>query len=183
MSADTREDILEQLYTLLGGTATQGASSGAIPGILSVWRDRGDLPEQSELPGIFLLDGGEKLYSDVPDMKFVIMPSVIMALSVYIGLVLYPRDTKANQTVNQVYDPPGPELSAYRMKILGAVQNDPTLLSIVGGIGGSGRGGTGQIIYRGMDTDMQPGGDMAGTMIMHWEFRYVLPATRPQTFA
>ena len=90
MSADTREDILERLYVLLG----------EVSGIANVYRDRGQIPDDLVLPAIIVYDGRENLFSEIPDLKTVYMPPAIMTLSVELHLVLKPRDTLQNDTLN-----------------------------------------------------------------------------------
>lgn len=150
----TREDILVQLEVVLGGIA----------GITAVYRDRGEMPIE-KLPAAILLDGSEILYSPVVPQKSVRMPPAIFIMSPQIFIILAPRDDMTNTTLNGISAPVGPELSAYRDKVMAAVTNDPTLVSLVTT--------TGQIVYRGCDTDMQSGSSMIGQLQMHFDFYYV----------
>jgi hypothetical protein len=164
MSDDTREDILSRLQVLLG----------EVSGIATAYRDRGQIPDDLVLPAVILYDGRETLFSEIPDLKTVYMPPAIMTLSVELHLVLTPRDTLQNETLNGVIAPIGPELSSFRMRILNAVIDDHGLFAILGG-----RGGTGQIIYKGHETDMRIGAAMWGQMGMFFDFRYVLAFSPP----
>jgi len=164
MSYDTREDILVRLEELLG----------EVSGIVTVWRNRGGFPsnktgEPPVRPAVILLDGTESLTMDVQSNKSVKMTPAIFSLKPQIFVVLELRDDVTNMTLNGVDDPIGPELSDWRMKIKTAVENDPTLLSLLTT--------SGQIAYLGCDTDMQTGstiGALGAHMQFHYEFRYVL---------
>lgn len=151
---DTRESILDRLTTLLG----------TVEGITGAYRDRADVPEE-KLPAAVVLDGVEKITQAIVPNKSVRMPPAIFTLSPQIFVVLKPRDDMTNMTLDGIANPIGPELSSYRMKVIDAVVNDPTLLSLVGS--------NGQILYRGCDTDMQSGSTVVGQLQMHFEFNYV----------
>jgi hypothetical protein len=159
---DVVEQILERLEALLG----------SMSGLNGCWRDRGDM-ESADLPAALLLDGGEELLMDVPPMKSVSMPPAIFALRPQIFILMKERDDASNMTLNGIANPIGAEISFWRMAILNAVVNDPTLISIIGG-----QRGAGQIVYRGCDTDMQSGGLMIGRLQMNFEFRYLLTMPR-----
>lgn len=163
MIGDTTEAIYEQLMTLLG----------AISGVSTVWRDRGDIPNDNELPAIILLDGRETTEMDIRRTKSVKDAPKIMDLQPEVVVVLYPRATKQNLTIEQngsiIPAPVGPELSAWRMKIRTAVINDPGLIAIIGGDRGEG-----QIIYEGYTSDMEQGGSMYGSMLLRFCIRYPL---------
>jgi hypothetical protein len=164
MSNDTREDILVQLETLLT----------EVSGIVSVWRNRGGFPsnktgEPAVRPAAILLDGGESLTMEIAPRKGVKMRPAIFSMKPQIFVVLELRDDVTNMTLDGVADPVGPALSDWRIKIKTAVENDPTLLTLLTA--------EGQIVYSGCDTDMQTGstiGALGAHMQFHYEFRYVL---------
>jgi len=163
---DVREAILEELATLMTG----------LSGVGSVWRNRGQL-EESEgegLPAIIVLDGREENTMEVPAQKTVVFPAVIMAMRPEIVVQLRPRDTVQNLLLDGQVDPPGPELSSWRQRIMQAIFNDQVIVgnptSRVYGLLGSG----GQINYVGCETDMRIGSPMVGQMMMGFEFRYTL---------
>ena len=151
---DVRESIITRLETVLGG----------IEGITAVYRDRAEMPIE-KLPAAVLLDGSETLAQEITANKFVRMPPAIFTLMPQIFIVLRPRDDMTNTTLDGADAPIGPELSTYRNRVITAVVNDPTLLSLVGS--------NGQILYRGSDTDMQTGSSMVGQIQMHFNFNYV----------
>lgn len=159
MMTDTREAILEQMEALLA----------SISGIVSVWRDRGEIPDDSKLPAIILLDGRERSAMDTRSIKTVRDAPKIVELHPQVIMIPYPRDSKTNLTVNEMPAPLGPEMSSWLYKIRSAVINDPTLITIIGG-----DRGTGQIIYEGSTTDMEQGGSMTGGMLIEFCIRYVL---------
>lgn len=156
---DTREAILTQLEILLGD----------VSGIKNVFRDRIEL-QREELPALVLLDGRELPMSQIPYLKRVKMPPALFKIETQIWLALVPRDDITNATLDGVPAPIGPELSAYRMKILDAVINDPTLVAILTT--------TGQMEYRGHETDMAVGSTAVGNMMMRFDFTYVLVPSR-----
>ena len=152
---DTREAILLRLEAILG----------TLPGLKGVYRNQFDFPNEA-LPVAFLLDGSEELTMDVPPQKSVLMPPAIFVLRPEIYVALERRDTPDNTTIKGVYDPVGPEISAYRMMVLQAVRYDQPLISLLTT--------SGQITYLGSQTDMQGGATMWGRLQMLFEFRYVL---------
>jgi hypothetical protein len=154
---DTREAILIELEAVLG----------TLPGLKGVYRNQFDFPNEA-LPVAFLLDGSEELAMDVPvpTRKSVLMPPAIFALRPEIYVALARRDTTANTHIKGVYDPVGPEISAYRMMILDAVKTDQTLIQLLTT--------SGQITFLGSQTDMQGGATLWGRLQMLFEFRYVL---------
>ena len=117
---DVREAILEELAVLMTG----------LSGIRSVWRNRGQL-EESEgegLPAIIVLDGREENTMEVPAQKTVVFPAVIMAMRPEIVVQLRPRDTVQNLLLDGQVDPPGPELSSWRQRIMQAIFNDQVIV-------------------------------------------------------
>lgn len=152
---DTREAILTRLEEILA----------TLPGLKGAYRNQFDFPNEA-LPVAFVLDGSEELTMEVPPQKSVLMPPAIFALRPEIYVALERRDTTANTTIKGVYDPVGPEISAYRMMILQAVRYDQPLISLLTT--------SGQITFLGSQTDMQGGATLWGRLQMLFEFRYVL---------
>lgn len=162
MSSDAREDILERLATLLG----------SISGIKSAWRNRGELKDVDR-PAVVLLDGVEDLTQDIPLRKTVKMPPAIFKLQPQIFVLLQIRDNTDNLTLKQQPAPVGPEISSWRMKVLGAIVNDPQLLSLLTA--------NGQIVFKGSKTDMQSGstiGVLGAQLQMDFDLYYVLQPPR-----
>lgn len=154
----SREEILARIFTLLGD----------VSGIAEVCRNRGNF-EGVQLPALALLDGGHELVQEIRPGKTVQMPSALFTLKPGIVLITVPRATLSNLTlmVNGVEQPApiGPELSAWEDKICATIENDPTLLSLLTT--------SGQIVYKGSDTDMQWGSSMLGGLQLHYDFTYV----------
>jgi hypothetical protein len=151
----SREDILGQIFATLSSLA----------GVMTCARDRG-LLETDELPAIILLDGREDIVSNPVPMKSVRMPPSVFRLQPQIFLILPQRDDASNQTVgNGVFQPVGPQLSYWRDAMLAALINDPTLVGLLGS--------TGQIVYRGMETDMATGSTLQGQLRLLIDFHYV----------
>jgi hypothetical protein len=151
----SREDILNQIEITLA----------SISGVKTCARDRG-LLDEDEKPAIILLDGREDIaQTDVVRHKSVRMPPAIFRLQPQIFVVLPQRDTTMNTTLNGLPAPIGPELSAWRDLILGALINDPTLVGLLGS--------EGQITYQGHETDMQTGRTLLGAMQLFVHFHYV----------
>lgn len=154
---DRREEILLYLMELLG----------QIEGITAVYRDRGELPDD-KLPAAVLLDGKETLKSSISGHKFNAMPTALFGLYPQIFIILRPRDDVSNETLDGVPAPVGPELSAFRVKVLNAMKDENLALML---------GANGQVEYLGFDTDMQTGstiGAMGAQMQFHFCFYYVL---------
>ncbi len=153
--SDLTEDILARLEIQLG----------SVSGINNVFRDRGELAKAA-LPAIVLLDGRTNLIQDVRSRKTVRMPPALFVLQTQVWLALVPRDDVTNLTVGGASAPVGPELSYYRVLIRGAVENDPTLVSLLTT--------SGQIEYHGCETDMAIGSSMVGNMMMRYDFVHPL---------
>lgn len=157
---DRREEILLRIMAILEGMLE------TTPGFATVWRDRGEIPPiDSEtkdplLPAAILLDGnetprvrteGHAFNRRIPGFPITLLPEV--------WIVLMPKENVTNAGV-------GEELSAYRVKVLGNIVNDDTLIAIVGA--------NGEIEYRGCATDMQSGGELTGQMRMDFGLTYTL---------
>lgn len=157
---DRREELLLRIMAILQGMLE------TTPGFVTVWRDRGEIPPvDSEtkaplLPAAILLDGREAprvrteghAYGRRP-------PGTIVTLMPEVWVVLMPKENVTNEGI-------GEELSAFRVKVVGAIVNDDTLIAIVGS--------NGEIEYRGCETDMQSGGLLEGQMRMDFGLTYTL---------
>lgn len=156
---DTREAILQRLNTILA----------AVPNVVSVWRDRGVLPP-AKCPAILLLDGDETRQTRVESAITVVqMPPAVFTFRPEIAIVLPPRDTVQNLTLDGLPAPAGPALSAFRASILATVLNDQTLIGLCSP--------TGKIIYEGYRTDMQSGAELGAQgphMLFRFSISYVL---------
>jgi hypothetical protein len=156
---DRREEILLRIMALLREMLEVGD-------FVTVWRDRGEVPPvDSEtkaplLPAAILLDGRETprvrteghAYGRAP-------PGTVMTLLPEVWVVLMPKENVTNEGV-------GEELSLYRVKLVGKILHDDTLIAIVGA--------NGEIEYRGCETDMQSGGLLEGQMRLDFGLSYVL---------
>ena len=169
MSGDTREAILEQLQTLLS----------SVSGIAGVYRDRGDLSTM-ELPAIVLLDGSED--NPMADLavqnKSVRFPGGAMNLKPDIIVLLQPRSDASNTTIDGPNgllvpaSPIGPEISQWRMSVRAAIENDPTLITLLYPQGG--------MTFLGSETDMfAESPTLQGRIIIRYSFRYWLTPIRP----
>ena len=143
---------------------------GAVPGIKGVFRDRSELPPQDRTPGIVYLDGVEKIKTVLAGGNFTAMPVAVFTLRPQVFLVLTLR-TNADNTLlpNGTVLPVADEMEAFRVKIIGAVANDDTLVALIGD--------NGSVVYEGFDTDMQTGstiGSLGATMQFHFAISYVL---------
>ena len=159
---DRREELLLRIMALLGEML-------AVGDFVTIWRDRGEVPPvDSEtksplLPAAILLDGRE-----VPRVRTEghayqsRVPSTVMTLLPEVWVVLMPKNNVTNQGI-------GEELSLYRVKVVGKILNDDTLIAMVGS--------NGEIEYRGCETDMQSGGLLEGQMRMDFGLSYTLDPT------
>lgn len=160
---DKRELIMLQLMSLLE----------QVEGIKGVYRDRGQLPPTEKTPGVILLDGTERVQTQLADHNFTSMPPAVFAMRPQIFMVLTPRDDLTNTTLGGAAAPIGPEIATFRMRILNAVLSDETLVALVGD--------NGSVIYEGMDTDMQTGstmGELGATIQFHFVISYVLDPSK-----
>lgn len=153
---DKREEIILLMAQLLS----------QVSGITAVYRDRGELPDpnsaESKLPAIVLLSGKERLLSKLSGRMFVQMPPAMFVLSPMIFLVLRPRDTIANETLDGANAPIGPELSSYRIKILKAMRDENLGLLL---------GPNGQVEYFGCDVLNE---ELAPIIVFHFNLTYLL---------
>ena len=153
-SVDRREQILSRILAILGG----------IDGIVMAVRDWGDIPPKetedgtTQLPAAVLLDGEEtntlKTVGHSPGQR---MPATVVGLRPQIWVVPLPSDTIKNVGIPAF-------ISQTRIKVLKALINDETLLSLMGANGG--------MEYLGMKTDMQSGSTMEGNFMLDCMFNY-----------
>jgi hypothetical protein len=157
----SREQILAQIAALLEG----------VSGLAGFYRDRGDFQE-FQLPAVLLLDGSEELVSEILPRKTVYMPPAIMRLQPEIFVLLKRRDDASNLTVNDgVAAPIGPEISFWRDLVLSTLINDSVLAGLLTT--------TGQIVYRGCQTDMATGRTLYGELQLFVDFHYVWEPPAP----
>lgn len=143
---DKREMILVRLNAIL---TTLAGDSG-----IFVYRDRADF-DKEELPAYILLDGTETKLLQSKDMR----GPAIMLLQCQMFWVALQTDNNLNVNV-------GPDLSAKRSAMIAAVVRDGELQDMLGP--------NGYIEYRGMETDMQTGGEVIGQFRLDFAFAYVL---------
>lgn len=165
----TREQILERIVALLG----------TVPGIRNAVRDRaqfadvaGSATDAEVFPAAVLLDGGEELMQTIVPQKSVLMPAAIFRMRPEIYVLLRQRDDATNLTLDGQPAPVGPELTAWRDAVLAALINDPTLLDLLTT--------SGQIVYRGCQTDMASGRTLIGQLQLYIDFHYVWLPPRGQ---
>ncbi len=150
---DKRELILSQLATTLSAIPVFSGTSNAF-----FWRNRGEL-EKDKRPAVVLLDGSESATSiEMPRGRRMAMAPAIVTMLPQIFYLALTR-TPNNEDI-------GPELNAMRGRIVKALKDDATLLSLLGDNGG--------ISYRGTDTDMQTGNAIAGELQLFLALNYVL---------
>ena len=78
---DKREMIMVRLTELLG----------AVSGIKGVFRDRGELPPRDKTPGIILLDGVERLRTEIANKNWA---TIVKALGVVLRRLTLDRNTR-----------------------------------------------------------------------------------------
>ena len=148
MAEDKREQILVRLEVILTALASDTD--------IHVYRDRADFDtEFDELPAYVLMDGSESAVLKSSDRR----GPQIMALQAQIFYLPKPTANNKNEGM-------GPQLSAKRSAMIAAIMRDETLQNILGN--------NGYAEYRGMDTDMQTGGEVKGQFRMDFAFAYVL---------
>jgi hypothetical protein len=145
---DKRELILLRLLAI----------GKAIAGIKSGWRNRGELKEDNR-PAFVLLDGDETNPLLGSSRGHAAFSTTIMELRPQLFILLVPRDTPKNEGV-------GEELSSWRAKLLSGLASDQQLVDLIGP--------NGQIIFRGMQTDMSTGSPLFGELQFDFGIRYVL---------
>lgn len=168
---DKREDILVHMLAILTRLKSTAPDDG---GFASVTRDRDQLPQAnadtgdaSMLPGCVLLDGKETITTNIKGQQFTGMVPAYFTLEPQVWIMTKPRDGVSNLTLDGVDAPIGPELSAWRAKVLKAVLKDQNLILMIGG---------GQIEYRGCETDMMIGATIVGQIMLQFAITYALDA-------
>lgn len=161
LTADRREDVLAYLQALLG----------TVSGIKACHRDRDGLPDKTNLPAIFLLDGKETLVTEIRSGRTAgvsdtrMLPAVFQ-LEPQVFLQLVPRDDDTNLTVGGIAAPVGPELSAYRVAVIKLLTQDTNLWAMLGS--------NGTVRYLGCETDMQAMAPLVGQLRLDFQFHYVV---------
>lgn len=149
---DTRELILVRLRAILA----------AVPGVVVTYRNRVEIP-QGKLPAIVLLDGSERMglsgvgrgrngRGDTSGAG-----AGIMILEPQIYFVMSPKDLKDSEDY-------GPELSAWRAKIVKAIYADMALAVLLTA--------NGDIELRADETDFQTGRSNQGQLRLDFSFHY-----------
>lgn len=146
MAVDKREMVLVRLNAILDALAADTN--------IKVYRDRAEF-EADELPAYVLLDGTENKILQAKDMR----GPAIMLLQAQLFWVGLPTQNTKNLNV-------GPQLSEKRSAMIAAVVRDGQLQDLLGP--------NGYIEYRGMETDMQTGGEVIGQFRLDFAFAYVL---------
>lgn len=145
---DKREMILVRLEAILTALAN---GTG-----IFVYRNRAEF-DDTELPAYVLLDGTENKIAQSKDMR----GPALMLLQSQLFYVPKPTENQLNVGV-------GPDLSAKRSGMVAAVTRDSQLQDMLG------IEKNGYIEYRGMETDMQTGGEVKGQFRLDFAFAYVL---------
>jgi len=147
MSTDRREQILVQLVAI----------AEAVPGIIKVVRNRIEISEEQR-PAIAILDADEIAEEGVLGGRKLPGPSPrLVNLSPEMYLMLGALAAGINV---------GTQLNGFRLLILAAVLNDPTLTTLVGS--------NGEIRYDQCATALARGRTMEAEMGLGFTFRYVL---------
>lgn len=150
---DRREAILTQLATTLS----------AVDGVKSVWRNRGELPEDKR-PAVLILDADEVAGTQVSNGRGqpgLAQQPVMVIMRPEIYILLEQREPK-NENAGQ-------DLNGLRITILNAINSDTQLASLVTA--------NGQIIYEGTLTDFATGRGMTGQMQLQFAFSYPFRAS------
>lgn len=159
MARDRREEILAYLMILLH----------QVTPLTGIWRNRGAF-NADDLPVAVLLDGTEEILTEIKGLQLTQMPVALFTLLPEIFIILKPRADESNLTVNingvLTPAPIGPELSAYRSKVIKVLTTDTNLYTMLGP--------DGQVEYRGSETDMRTANTLQGMMLMHFALSYVL---------
>jgi hypothetical protein len=158
MSADKREDILVQIFTIMG----------TVTGITSNVRNRG-LMQNEQRPAQVLLDGDElpRLTINTPTrIRGVagLMVPQIMELRPQIFLLPKEKRPKNDDPTNI-----GSEANAWRLQILQKLWQSAELAELLGS--------NGSIVYNGCETDLKSGSAMSGEIRLDFIVNYVLRPT------
>jgi len=154
VSRDVRDLALKRVFTILGTL-----------GFVTTWRNRADIeplnPEtkQPQLPAAVLLDWKEnRRVSTRGKALGTQFPPTLMDLTPEIWVVLMPKENQTNEEIDQ-------EITTWRRNIVVAIRDDDSLIALLGN--------SGEIEYLGMETDMQSGGPMEGSIRFDFSFSYM----------
>lgn len=164
MSVNRKELILRRMLAVY--RTVPGLKQ--VDGHGSAWRNRGLLPNEWR-PGIILLDGSLRIRQNttvglktnrsyMDDISSRVVPAE-MTLLPQTFILLQVRENQDNEGV-------GEELSQFETSLLAMLMHDDELWDLLGG------GGSGNIEYRGNDTDMQTGSSMEGQMQLEVALTY-----------
>ena len=156
---DRRENILARLLVILG----------QVPGIASVYRNRGEIGD-ADTPAAVLLDGDEHVSILINNVTP--MPATMVTLAPQVVIILPMYDDVSNTTINGAGQPLGPYMSSIRMSVMNAILNDETLVMLLGGYSGQGK-----IRYVRTETSMKIGseiGVLGANMMMEFAITYSL---------
>ena len=149
--SDRREEILVRLYELLQAEAAEQTG-------INVYRDRAELDE-TELPAYVLLDGIETAQTVATGQIRGRRAPALMLLQPQVFYIPKPTENQNNTGV-------GEALSANRSRLISRIMLDAELEDLLGN--------NGYIEYRGMDTDMQTGGEVKGQFRLECALAYML---------
>lgn len=147
MSVNRREEIFEQLFTILG----------TVTGFETKVRNRA-LRSNDDLPGIVLMDGDETATKNEPGRGRPGMATSLTVMQPQIFILLknkLPTNTNAGQ-----------ELNAFRGEIIRAIAADAQLKALIGP--------NGAITYDGCETDLKSGGALEGEMQLNFSITSVM---------
>lgn len=150
---DVREAILELIKTTL--------ESPSLPDIVSVVRNKGELPQEKR-PAIIVLDGDERSRSDNNRSGRGNSSPNIMEMTVEVFVTLGQRNPKTDAEGDNV----GTILNGYRATIIKRLLEDLDLQALCGP--------SGSVTFAGTTTDLARGRPMAGEMGLSFRVNYVL---------
>ncbi len=162
MTYDAREAILTHLKDVTLASVTGLAE---VDGVTSIFRNRGAVPDTYR-PALVLLDGREEKRTTTQGHHA--MPSALITIVPQIWVLVKARENVNNDTLGGEPNPVGEELSAWRMKVLGAIFSEAE----EGGELARLLGESGEIEYRGLDTDLEAMAEMTGEMHLLFGFTY-----------
>lgn len=143
---DRREDILARLVAI----------AAAVPGVVTAGRNRVALSETAR-PAIVVLDADEAAEEDEPRGRPGHAPQLVTMTPELFVL--------AGAPAAEI----GPELNAFRRRIVRRVLTDPALLALAGP--------NGSVRYAGCATALAAGRSLEGEMSLAFAIRYVLRPT------
>jgi hypothetical protein len=148
MTDDRRDRILLQLVALMAQLA---AANG-----WHQFRNRGSVPNELR-PAVVVLDGTEDGGAQLVGRRRPGNSPTLMVMKPQIFFLAKKTETVQNTDM-------GPTLNVARGKIIKAIATDPSLASLCG---------EGEILYRGMISDMQTGAPMEGEMQLNFSMGYM----------